>query len=334
MADVKVIHTLEEIKQFADNNGLVEIVMRDKRKKFKVFEKIALDNLRDQELGEKVNKAIGLLNANNQLIEKNAKLLNDIAKLNTFNLALEGLNLCATCAGFAIMYAKLDKMSSQIADVVAVIQKSESAHMDYEFKKVLSEHSNMLDCRKKKSNYSEEKMRELVDAEYNVLNLLMNVFLEKTSYNREELLFSILSLAQMLSVSICYFDEEYYFNNKEAIGEADVWHLSHDSWVEKLSELTEPAFIKALQDYGIFELGLNTIENDCFIVSFYDQIMSSKEDIEDNQELIVTLDNIESLRNLKEEARNEVRLEIEHALEDAGVPIDQFEGTMRVVAAA
>ena len=43
---------------------------------------------------------------------------------------------------------------------------------------------------------------------------------------------------------------------------------------------------------------------------------------------------LETLKSLKEESRNEVRLDIEHALEDAGVPIDQFEAAMRVVAAA
>ena len=43
----------------------------------------------------------------NRDLSKSLELFNDLSKLSQFNLLLNGLNLCATIAGFAIMYEKL-----------------------------------------------------------------------------------------------------------------------------------------------------------------------------------------------------------------------------------
>ncbi len=333
MTDVLIVQTLDDLRKFLNDKGIMEIALRGKYKKFKTFQKIALDQLQQNEASEKVKRAIDLLNKNNHISEKSLKILNSVSKLNKFNLVLSGLNLCATWVGFAIMYAKLDKMSAQIAEVVAVYKEGEAIHANYEFKKILSEHSNMLDCRKKQSYYTEDQMRELVDGEYNVLELLIDIFLAGTSSNREELLFSILSLAQMFSFSIRYFDETYYFENKEAIGDGDRWHMAHDKWVAVFDKLTSPAFIDNIQDYGIFEMGLNTVENDCFYISFYDQVRSLKQDVEDNQAMIEAIDDHNLFKVVMNRWSEETKKEIESALEEAGVPLDTCEDIIRVAVA-
>lgn len=333
MSDVMIIQTLDELRKFLDEKGIVEIALRNKNKKFKTFQKIALDQLQQNEVSEKVKHAIELLNKNNNISEKTLKMLGGVSKLSKLNLVLSGLNLCATCVGFAIMYAKLDKMSAQIAEIVAVYKEGEAIHANYEFKKILSEHSNMLDCRKKQSYYTEDQMRELVAGEYNVLGLLIDIFLAGISSNRDELLFSILSLAQMLSVSIRYFDETYYFENKEAIGDGDRWHMDHDKWVAVFDRLSSAEFIETIQDYGIFEMGLNTVENDCFYINFYDQIRSLKQDVEDNQSMIEAIDDPELYRIVIAKSNEEVKLEIEAALNGAGVPLETCEDFVRVAVA-
>ena len=333
MADVLNVQIIDELRKFLDEKGIMEIALRGKNKKFRAFQKVTLDQLQQSEVSQKVQEAINILNKNNHLAEKNLKMLSSISKLSTMNLVLSGLNLCATCAGFAIMYRKLDKMSAQIAEVVAVYKEGEAIHANYEFKKILSEHSNMLDCRKKQSYYTEDQMRELVDGEYNVLQLLMDIFHAEISSNREELLFSILSLAQMFSVSIRYFDEIYYFENKDAIGDGDRWHMAHDNWIAVFDKLSSPEFIETIQDFGIFDMGLTTVEDDCFYISFYDQIRSLKQDIEDNQAMITAIDDqalfTEVMRRTNEEARDE----IEAALEEADVPVEEFDEMIRAAVA-
>lgn len=333
MANIINVHALEELNPFLNEKGVMEIAIRRRNKKFKIFQKIALDQLQQNEVSEKVQQAINILQKNNQIGEKSLKMLGSIAKLNKLNLVLSGLNLCATCVGFAIMFAKLDKMSAQIAEIVAVFKEREAIQANYEFKKILAEHSNMLDCRKKQSYYTEDQLRELVDGEYNVLELLIDIFLAGISSNREELLFSILSLAQMLSASIRYFDETYYFENKDAIGDGDRWHMAHDKWVSVFDKLSSPAFISNIQDYGMFEMGLNTVENDCFYINFYDQIKSLKQDIEDNQAMILAIDDRDLFNTVIRKTTEEVQHEIESALAEADVPLDICADSIRVAVA-
>jgi len=240
-ADI-VINSLEQLAKFMNDKGIFEIALRGEKKKFTQFVKVAIENLPQGEASKQqmANKLFNAMNNANPLMGglnlagngvntaigvKSLKMLGEITKLNQFNLILSGVNLCATCVGFAIMFKKLDKMSSKINEVLSAVKTSHKIYVQYEFKKVLSEHSNMLDSRRLQKPYSEEKMRELVDAEYNVLDMLIEAFLENSTGDEETLIFSIYSLASMLAASIMYFDEVYYFTNKENITDGKMWHL-------------------------------------------------------------------------------------------------------------
>lgn len=334
MKETIVIQTLDQLRKYLNDKGILEIVIRGEKKRFKCFQKIALDKLTESDVSEKLQQAVKSLSKYSHIADKKMKMLGSIKKLEKLDLVLSGINLCATCAGFAIMYAKLDKMSAQIAEMVAIYKKSAAISTTYELNKIISEHSNMLDCRKKKSYYTEEQMRKLVDDEFNCLDLLMNVFSSGISSNREEIVFSILSLAQMLSVSLRYFDEIYYFDNKEAIGNGDLWHISHVKWVGIYDKLSSGDFIEQLQDFGMFEMNLSTVETDCFCVSFYDQIRSLKQDIEDNQSMIVAVDDKELFRSIVRQTNEEARREIESALREADVPLDQCKEFVQVAVGA
>jgi hypothetical protein len=260
-------------------------------------------------------------------------MLSNIVKLNQFGLVLSGLNLCATCVGFAIMNDKLDSMSNQIKNLVETFKKAEAIHTNFEFNNTLSEHTDMLDGRKTQCYYTKDQMRVLVDNEYNVLKLLTDTFLSNTSADKEDLLFSILSLAQMLSASVRYFDEVYYFENKDRIGKKDPWHLSHDKWVGAFDRLISQAFLKHIQDFGMLEKGLNTIETDCFYISFNDQIISLKQDIIDNQTLLERVDDKDLFVAIMGKSNQEVQDEIESALSNADVPLDICKKAIQDVAA-
>lgn len=319
MSKTIVVNTLEELNRFLNDKGVLEIAMRNKNKRFKVFQKIAIEKLQQSEAKESLQNAIALLNRNNQIGEASLKALGAVSKLSKFSLVLNGLNLCATCAGFAIMCVKLDQMSSQIAEVIALYKESNGIHIDFEFKKVQSEHSNMLDCRKTQKYYTEAQMRELVASEYNVLDLLLQAFNSEITRNKEALVFSILSTASMLSTSLRYFDEIYYFNNKETIGNGNRWHSDHDLWVSILDRMLSQDMVERIQDYGFFDLGLNTEENDCLYLNYLGQIRSLKQDIEDSQNMISAIDDPEILKMIIEQSNRQIREEIEKTLEEAGM---------------
>lgn len=338
MTNVINVDTLEQLRQFLNDKGVLELAIRNKQKRFSAFQQIALNNISQGEEKELMKQALNLMSKNNSIGEKSLKMINNVAKLQQLSLVLNGLNLCATCVGFAIMYAKLDNVSGQINQLMSVVKQGNGVQADYEFKKVISEHSNMLDSRKTQKYYTEEQMRKLVDDEFNVLNMLIDIFMRNLSEDQEGLVFSIYSLASMLAVSLRYFDELYYFNNRSAIGDGEVWHSSHDNWMAVYDKLISNQFIKNIQDHGIFDLNLNTLENDAYYLSLYDQVKELIEDVSDNQILIKTLDNEELLYGFAEYVKKDIVNIIQSAFEhtdgaiDSPVVVKAYQDAMKQVA--
>ncbi len=339
---VEVIKTMAQLLKYANENGVIEVVTRGKNGRIQKMSKLLLENATKNDVAKQqvANKLMGALSNANPLMSglnlagtaantaiglKSLQMLGVITKLSKFNLILSGVNLCATCAGFAIMFKKLDRMSTKINEVLSAVKTSHKIYVDYEFKKVLSEHSNMLDCRRLQKPYSEKEMRELVDAECNVLDMLIEAFSENSTGDEETLIFSIYSLASMLAASIMYFDEIYYFNNKEIITDGKTWHTSHSAWMEVLNKITSDEFVARIQDHGMFELDLSTEENDYFYKGLHNQILDLITEIEDNQTLLTVFDDEINYKNYFEILNQDIKETVAKAIEDSDVSTDDQE---------
>lgn len=321
MSDAILVNALEQLLPFLNEKNVLELVVREKNKRIKAFQKVAIDGLAHGEEQALMNKAIQALNANTGMAQRSLQMMQDVAKLQQLGLILNGLNLCATCAGFAVMYAKLDSMSTEINQQFLQLQnmmkQGHDLQTSYEFDKVLSEHTNMMDCRKIKKPYSDEKMRELVDAEYNVLKLLIGVAEKGLAADHQNMILSIFSMLSMFTMSLCYFDEQYYFNNRSALGDKNVWHSSHQNWMSVYDKLSSTWFVEMLQDYAVFETKLNTLGVDVYCLALVEQIKDLRQKVEDNQELIIALGDIELLHSLHEAVNANVEKIIETAFCEA-----------------
>lgn len=339
---VVVIKTLKQLIKYMDENGVLEIMIRDEKKRFKKIIKATVENVPNTQVANQqiTSKLMGALNSANPLMGglnlagnavntgiglKTLSMLGTITKLNYFNILLTGVNLCATCAGFAVMFKKLDKMSSRINEVLNTVKAAHQIQINYEFKKVLSEHSNMLDCKRLLKPYSEEEMRKLVDDEYNVLSMLIEAFDEGTTGDKETLIFSIYSLAAMLNASIRYFDEIYYFNNKETITDGQMWHSSHDTWMTAFDRIIEKEFVAKIQDHGIFDLDLNTTETDYYYKSLLNQVVDAKQEIEDNQTLLKAFDTQEEFKKYLDLLNQDIRDNVIKLFDEAGISTEDEE---------
>lgn len=321
MSDAILVNALEQLLPFLNEKNVLELVVREKNKRIKAFQKVAIDGLAHGEEQALMNKAIQALNANTGMAQRSLQMMQDVAKLQQLGLVLNGLNLCATCAGFAVMYAKLDSMSTEINQQFLQLQnmmkQGHDLQTSYEFDKVLSEHTNMMDCRKIKKPYSDEKMRELVDAEYNVLKLLIGVAEKGLAADHQNMILSIFSMLSMFTMSLCYFDEQYYFNNRSALGDKNVWHSSHQNWMSVYDKLSSTWFVEMLQDYAVFETKLNTVGVDVYYLALVEQIKDLRQKVEDNQKLIIALGDIELLHSLHEAVNANVEKTIETAFCEA-----------------
>lgn len=328
MSDIpRVVSHLDELKQFVNDDGVMEILVRRGDKKIEDFVKVAIKDLPESKEQELLEKVTHILNENLNLNELNLQRLGNIARLQNIGLLLNGLNLCATCVGFAIMYAKLNKMEARLTNQIAELQKSMKQGQDvwqkYEFNKVLADHTDMLDCQRRQQPYSEEKMRELIDREYNVLSLLISAFQKNISEDHGDLIFSIYSLLSMLTASLLIFDEIYYYNNHDILGDENSWHMAHDKWTSIFDIITSEWFVEKLQDYATFEAGLTTVGVDVYYLTLLQQAADMKQEIEDNQTLIVKLGNIDLFRKCKEITAAQVADSIKRAFMEAGKELDE-----------
>ncbi|MDO4492092.1 MAG: hypothetical protein Q4B85_13595 [Lachnospiraceae bacterium] len=321
MSEAILVDALEQLKPFLNDNKVLEIVVRGKNKRIAAFQKVLLNDIPQVQEKAAIEKAVNLLNRNTLLNERNLKLVSEVAKIQKIGLLLNGLNLCATCAGFAIMYEKLDKMSAEIGQQIYqlhnTVKQGNDVQSGYEFNKVLADHTDMLDCRKKKQPYPEGKMRELVDREYNVLMLLIDIFQKDIAADKEKVVFSIFSMLSMFTVALRYFDELYYTNNHEVLGNENVWHSSHNKWMGAYSTLLSQPFVEKLQDYAVFDAKLNTLGVDAYYISLMDQVVEQKEEVEDNQELIISLGDSTLLEALRDMTDMDIKKTISDAFSEA-----------------
>lgn len=317
----------EELKEYINDKGVLEIIVRGKNQKYKEFLNVAFNNLSEteskKEVVNKLNQLIKLGQNNAAIGAKSLEQLGNIAKIGNLNLLLNGANLFATSAGFALIYAKLDKMSREIDQKMKELQKNIKDFQDveatYKFNSVVSDHMDMLDCKRKNDPYSEDRLRKLIDEENNVLRMLLDVLEKDVSNDNRHLVLSIVSLASMLTASLKEFDEIYYFNNREAVGTEACWHMSHDKWMETYRNLSSESFTKILQDHALFELKLGTRETDVFYENVLDNIDMMERGVEDNMSIIKRVDDKDALNKLREYIDNGVIEEIKSTIEEAPI---------------
>ena len=342
MSEVATISTIQDLYAFANEKGIVEIVIRGAHKRYKVFQKIAIDDLPQQEqeaarqkimsLLEKnvanSERKISLLKNNNALNNKNFKLLSQVVGTNKIGLLLSGANLCATCAGFAIVVAELKRVESNLSDQISKldedVKKINETWGNYRLREVMEKHNHMLDCFRIQKPFSEEQLRELVAAESNVLETLIEFYEKNAAVDKEGLLFSILSLLSMFTTALRYFDESYYFNNHANIKDGD-WYTSHDEWMKVYGKLTGKPFVEKYQDYAMLEEKMNTREADIFYISIIDQIKDLEQQVKDNQELVKAVGNQDSLQKVREVTIEEVKRVISETLQEACYGVDSAE---------
>lgn len=331
MSEPLKITSLEQLLKYLNDNGVLEIAQRRKDKKFKPFQNVVIDTSSEKQQQELAQKASKLLKKSAKLNKHSLNLLTNVSRVQNISLLLNGLNLCATGVGFGIIFAKLDKESNKITrqlnQLQSIVKQTQDLHNEAMFNTVLAEHMDMLDCQRRQRPYSEAQMRKLVDREHIVLSLLISSFQKGISEDNNATILAIFSLLAMFTVSLRTFDELYYFNNHEVLGE-DAWHLSHDRWMEVYDTLTSQWFIEKLQDHGTFETSLSTAEVDAYYISLLDQVKDCRCEIKDNQSLIVAMGDADLFRQYKELSTKEVVDSIEAAYREAGRDMDMDESTV------
>ena len=315
-----VVTHLSQLQRYLNENNVVEVITRDHDKRIKRYFNIILDDpqTKQKELAE---RAVKMIQENNLSLDSLLRNTQILSGLGYANMALSAVNLCATCAGFVIIYKKMQQISSEINQHLSQLDETvrKSFDIDHQFKldKVLADHNDMLDSMKRQQPYSERDMRRLVDSEHRMIMLLINTLKADVSNDQGTLIISLFSLMGMFTASLCYFDEIYYFNNPQCHGYANPWHTSHDSWMGVYETMCDEWFIEKLQDYSILELGLRTWDADVLYLSMLERVVDAKMEVEDNQILIVAFGSKGALQRYRELSKKDVVSTIHNAYREA-----------------
>lgn len=277
MNNISFAERLSDLYPFANDKGIIEIVTRQANQRYKLFQKVAMTDSPVAEIKQCMESVMQSLSQSSQ---NTSQILSNLVSLQNVNLLLNGLNLCATCAGFQIMNKRLNEMSAQISGIDENIKLIHDLDIQEKFDNLLGRYQNMLDKRTKHSSCSLDYIHALINDEYTFLGKLIRTLknLQLTTRKDDILVFTV-SLASMLAASVQYYDELYYFEHHD-------WHLSHSTWEEPYRELTSNRFAQRLQDYGILEKGWHTVEVDVFYTTLIEQVSDMFQAVKDNQALI------------------------------------------------
>ncbi len=231
MGDNIFIETLRQLRKIY---GLkFEILLRnEKTGRIKQVDKISIDKLIEE--GKKNEETIRKL----QKMQKNLVGIKTIKHLTLFNSVIGVANLCATTAGFKMVMNELDKISKKIEENKELMQTINETFVFDKFQRVLSNHMAMLDGRKGGVPFEETEYRKLIDDEYATLTLLYKTFVNKSCVNKLEILQAIVSLAEMLSQTIFFYDSIYYFNHEKVGG----FYSGQNTWLSIYDLLTNDSF--------------------------------------------------------------------------------------------
>lgn len=321
MDEIEVIRTIEELRKFLNDKNFMEIVVRQKNKRFKKFYKVALDNIfKEAEQQMAAKEVLKAVQKNSKLLNQNLEMVKNLSKIQNIALILDGVNLVSTWASFAILHEKLNSMEEEIVGAIEKVQQSlnkgTELHIKAEYNKVISDYQDMLDCRKKQKPYSEEQMRKLVDSLYVVLDMMIDSLKSNLIDNKDNMILTVFMMLSMYTASLRFFDEQYYFNYKDILSGDEVWHTSHNKWMSLYDTLTQSWFIELLQDHGVFDLGLNTDEMDTYYNEFLEQVQDQKQEVIDNQEIILTLQDTSLLNVFHEKTSEEIQNELEKEISE------------------
>ena len=133
---------------------------------------------------------------------------------------------------------------------------------------------------------------------------------------------------------------EAFSNIQASLGQQDPWHLSHSKWMSVYEKLSSPWCVEKLQDFGTFDKDMDTAQVDAYYCTLMEQVKDLREEVEDNQALILAFKNMDTLHEYRQLSTKEVTDILEAAFSDAGTELHEpaaavmFEAVLKQTAMA
>lgn len=305
-----IIEVGEEEAKLLKNEKMIEIVRRDKQKRYKAFIDGAIKNLKESEvkkandilqpavktLGKRdIDKAVHVMKNVSDHIKVTDGVVKHVSKeladlsldfkqifnsvgvvkaMSFLNVALSGLNLIATVAGFVIIGNMLNDLDRKIQNIdkrVAKIQDNELHKIYEEYHKLVMRFNSLATKLKDHDEVSRDDLENyLTDANAFIQERLIKS-VEKCTFDANELLTMINTLLPSYTLILIEFEKSYYFDKHKQ-------HGNERTFMNLYKSLQSDSFLSSIHDY-LFLTG-DMHANDALIAVTIQKILVNEQLIE------------------------------------------------------
>lgn len=340
-------------------NGLAEIVLRRKDKKYSSFVKAKIVNSRaseeakkqimdavlrssadDGRIAAKIRSTLKNVNlASKKLksidlglkdvslrVEKVLQLTSKVQALSFVNIGLSASNLAVDIVGFVVIANKMRGLSEQIngiAEELSKIKDISVEDMRSNCEKLYLDYNSFVTKIHDGDGLNRDDLEEYLKQAKTFLSKLIRL-LQNRSVDAETLLNMIFTLLPAYTSVLCFFLRAYYF-------EKQATPLNYDSFLEVYQEIKSPGFQNAVQDYYFLERGYDYRDIiDILNVQLF-TVFNERLEIEDQLELLKLFSTDEAYYELERSLDASVKKEVEEQAEDIAGRCGEYEAECKRV---
>lgn len=282
----------EAIERLKDEKT-VEIVLRDMKKRYKPFIKAAVQEAKgiDPKKAQEVLKPIAakavkkkdlegalhvvrnidkhinvvggmVKNVSNQLADLSLdfddvfKKMGSIEELNYLNVALNGLNLAATIAGFVVVYNMLNELDNKLQSIDAKLDKLVDNEMDkinQRYHDLVMRFNSMYTKIKDHDAVNRDELEGyLRDTNTFIKDRLISSIVKET-FDEDVMLTMINTLLPSYTLILIEFQKDYYYGKHRA-------HDNNPVFMSLFEDLQSKNFTRSVYDYLFLKHGMHADE--------------------------------------------------------------------------
>lgn len=281
-------------------NGLVEIALRRKDKKFSSFIKA---NITDLEVANEVGKTVS--NSKKSLLNLSSR----VRAISYIDLGLSLANLAIDTAGFIVIAQKMNDLSKHVGVIYEELGKLKNISVEdirSNYEKLCLDYNSFVTKINDNDQLDRDAIEEYLKKAKAFISKLIRLLLNE-DIDAEKLLNMIFALLPAYTSMLCIFFRSYYFDKRNI-------PLIYDNLKEVYEEIKDPKFRDKVQDYYLLDKNYNYRDVVDIIRIQSATIFDENLEIEDQIKLIEVFSNDESYRAFEKSLDYTVESEVKECV--------------------
>lgn len=300
-----------EVAARLEKQGLAELVLRLKNKRFEEFVKCAIAKCEDQKAAKQVAQAA---------LGKAGNVLNAAPYA---GIAMQAIGIAASIAGIIIISEKINKLSGEVAEMKSRLDQIKDISIETDIlqvsEKLTLEFNQIVDKLRNGEPISTEFLENYLISFKPFMTTLINL-LRNRDVDAGQLLNIIFTLLPAYTSVLSIYLKSYYFSNHSK-------PANYEKFMEVFKDTQSDAFNVAVQDYYFLNKKYPFRDVISILDAQHSFLIDGSLEIEDQMALLDAFDDEETYRLFEKQLEQAVEKEVEASIADisekSGVPIEK-----------